>query len=200
MSRKISRALPSVVLLLLATFVLSVAWAQEGGKPAADQRPPEASGKPADEAQGASDEAAQAAGSPLGFFERLIGGRWEIEGSYQEFEWGVGKRSVISRTYFVLGGKAKRVAEGLWYWHPGAGEIRGVFTAVDMPVELFEYTTRFEDGRMISQLRGYASGDEETEYTEIFEFKEADSYEWSLFTGASEGGERVMGGTFHRSR
>ena len=32
--------------------------------------------------------------NPLAPFERLIGGQWHIEGSYQEFEWGLGKQSV----------------------------------------------------------------------------------------------------------
>lgn len=35
-------------------------------------------------------------------FSRLIGGEWQLEGSYQVFEWGVGKMSVKSRSYFMI--------------------------------------------------------------------------------------------------
>ena len=95
----------------------------------------------------------QSALDHLAPFEQLIGGQWYLEGSYQEFEWGVGRRSVRSRSYFIIEGEPKLVSEGIWFWHPGERQIRGVVTAIDMPVVFFDYTTRFEGNRMVSDLR-----------------------------------------------
>ena len=136
--------------------------------------------------------------NPLQPFERLIGGTWELEGSTQEFEWGVGRKFVVSRSYFIVDGNPRKVSEGFWYWHPGEKEIRGVFVAIDMPVQLFDYTTRFEGGKMISRLRSYTTGGEESVYTEIFHFKIDGQYEWSLYEGSDEGQAKAMGGTFIR--
>ena len=110
------------------------------------------------------------ADNPLAPFERLIGGRWAIEGSYQEFSWGVGKRSVTARGYFVFDGEARLVSEGSWYWHPGEKTIRGTFTATGMPVVLFDYTTRFEGDAMVSDLRAWDNEGKELHYRETWTF------------------------------
>lgn len=136
--------------------------------------------------------------NPLQPFEKLIGGKWELKGSAQEFEWGVGRKSVLSRSHFTVDGRSRKVSEGFWYWHPGSNEIRGVFVAVDMPVELFEYTTRFEGRKMISQLRSYTSEGDESLNTETFEFTTDGQYEWSLYDGGDETQAKVMSGTYVR--
>lgn len=136
--------------------------------------------------------------NPLSPFEKLIGGRWWLEGSYQEFEWGVGRRSVVARSFFVVDGRPKKVSEGFWYWHPGEKVIRGVFVAIDMPVELFDYTTKFEGSKMVSELRSFTGSGEEKAYTEIFEFTGADAYEWSLYSGSHEARKKEMGGAYTR--
>ena len=61
-----------------------------------------------------SEESATGSTDPLAPFERLVGGRWSIEGSYQEFEWGLGRRSVKARGYFVIDGEPMLVSEGMW--------------------------------------------------------------------------------------
>ncbi len=90
--------------------------------------------------------------NPLAGFERLIGGQWHLKGSYQEFEWGAGQRSVKAKSYFIFEGEPKLVSEGIWFWHPEAKEVRGIFTAVGMPVDLFEYKTHFESDSIVSDL------------------------------------------------
>jgi hypothetical protein len=140
----------------------------------------------------------QTSPNPLAPFERWIGGQWHLDGSYQEIEWGLGKRSVKSRSYFIVDGKPQLVSEGSWFWHPGEGQIKGVFTAVEMPVVFFDYTTRFEDGRMVNDLRSYDAAGNESLYVETWEFVDETHYEWTLLLETGSGLEKVMGGTYER--
>lgn len=144
-----------------------------------------------------SAQQTQAEPHPLAGFERLIGGRWHLGNSYQEFEWGVGRRSVKARSYFVVDGKPRLVSEGTWYWHPAEASIRGVFTAVDMPVDLFEYTSRFDGADLVSDLIAY-SGAVETAYVERWAFVDEAQFEWTLYAVTADGPQREMGGTYTR--
>jgi hypothetical protein len=145
-----------------------------------------------------SSGAEQLAGNPLMPFERLIGGEWHLEGSYQEFEWGVGRKSVKSRSYFMVDGSPKLVSEGIWFWHPGEKEIKGVFTAIHMPVTFFDYTTRFEDKKMVNDLRSYDSNGNEMVYAETWDFKDDMHFVWKLLSKTPDGLKEEMGGTYTR--
>ena len=114
---------------------------------------------------------------PLQPFERLIGGRWYLDESYQEFEWGVGRQSVRAWSYFVVDGEPKLVSEGYWYWHPGEKQIKGLFTAIEMPVVLFDYTTRFEGNTMVNDLKTFAANGNETIFAETWEFVDDTHFE-----------------------
>ncbi len=135
---------------------------------------------------------------PLAPFGQLIGGQWHLDNSYQEFEWGIGRRSVRARGYFLVDGKPKLVSEGGWFWHPGEQQIKGYFTAIDMPVVLFEYTTRFEPDRMVNELRAYGAKGDESNYMETWEFSEEGRIEWTLLQETPEGLQKQMGGTYTR--
>jgi hypothetical protein len=137
---------------------------------------------------------------PLASFERLIGGQWYLAGSYQEFEWGVGRRSVIARSYFVVEGIPKLVSEGVWYWHPEKKRIRGIFIAIDMPVEVFEYTTRFEGNSIVSELAAYNADGTKTMYKEVWEFLDDAHFAWTLFAETPEGLKEEMSGTYSRKQ
>lgn len=132
--------------------------------------------------------------SPLSGFDPYIGGEWQLGETYQVFEWGVGKKSVKSKSYFVMDGKPTLASEGYWFWHPGEETIIGYFTAVNMPASLFEYTTDFEDNRMISTLITYDDKGSVTKYKEIMDFKSEKNYEWSLY----QDNAKIMNGTFSR--
>ena len=136
--------------------------------------------------------------NPLAPFERLIGGQWHLEGSYSEFEWGLGRQSVITRSYFVVEGEPKLVSEGFWYWHPGEQAIKGAFTAIDMPVVFFDYTVRFEGDMMVADLVGYDAAGAASSYIETWEFTDDTHYVWKLFSETPDGPQEVMGGTFDR--
>jgi len=137
---------------------------------------------------------------PLAPFERLIGGKWHTEGSYQEFAWGVGRRSVTSSSYFLIDGEPRLVSEGLWYWHPGEERIKGVFTAVDMPVVLFDYTTRFEGDQMVNELLSYDASGSEHAYKETWNFTGGTHYVWKLYRMTPEGLREEMGATYEKKK
>lgn len=131
-------------------------------------------------------------------FSRLIGGEWHLEGSYQVFEWGIGKMSVKANSYFIVDGKPKLVSEGFWFWHPGEKKIKGYFTAIEMPVAFFDYTISFQGNKMVNQLKSYSPQGKEDNYIETWEFTDNDHYVWTLFSKTPEGKKRVMGGTYSR--
>ncbi|MGI9235555.1 MAG: hypothetical protein ACR2RD_18130 [Woeseiaceae bacterium] len=137
--------------------------------------------------------------NPLAKFDRLVGGRWHLEGSYQEFEWGVGHRSIIARSYFLVQGEPQLVSEGIWYWHPEEKRIKGVFTAINMPIEFFEYTTRFEGNSLVSELAAYDAEGNKSTYTEMWEFVDESHFVWTLFVETPEGPKKEMGGTYSRN-
>lgn len=134
--------------------------------------------------------------NPLSPFERLIGGQWHLENTYQEFEWGSGKQSVRGRSYQVKDGEASLVSEGLWFYHPGEGEIKGYFVGSGMGVDLIDYTTEINEERMVNDLTSY--GTYGGAYEEVWEFTGDDEYVWTLYQKTDDGRKKMMGGTFVR--
>ena len=113
--------------------------------------------------------------------------------------WGVGRQSVKARIYFIVDGQAKLVSEGAWYWHPGLQAIKGVFTAIDMPVVVFDYTTRFEGNTMLNDLKAYSENGNETVFKETWQFADNSQFEWKLTSILDDGSEAVMSGTYIRT-
>lgn len=140
----------------------------------------------------------QAEKNPLAPFEKLIGGKWVFEGGYQTVAWGLGKLSVKAKSYFVVDGAPQLVSEGQWFWHPGQQQIRGYFTAVQMPVVFFDYVTRFEDNKMISELKSYSAAGKEQRFLEVWDFTGDNRYEWSLLQKTENGNQTVMRNVFER--
>jgi len=146
----------------------------------------------------ASDARPQPAEDPLAGFAPFIGGQWRLEDSYTELEWGVSRRAIRARNYFVVDGQPKLVSEGFWFWHPGEQQIKGIFTAIDMPVVLFLYTTRFEGDTMISDLRAYAASGKETQFVETWKLEDDAHFAWTLSSETADGQEQSMSGTYTR--
>jgi len=122
--------------------------------------------------------------------DRMVG-TWEGQGSRHVFEWGVGRRVVKSRSFFPEGDDWVLVSEGWWYWDPAVEAIRGKLIAIDMPGELFEYTTRVGEHEIVHDL--VLHGDMGGTFIERWVFEE-DGYTWSL----EQDGERLMGGAYTR--
>lgn len=137
-------------------------------------------------------------GHKLAGFERLVGGRWHLGNGFLAFEWGPGRNSVRAKGYASAGGAEKIVSEGHWFWHPGERQIRGYITAIDMPVELFDFTTRFEGDRAVSDLVAFDANGTRAEYVETWEFLDAERYEWILWSKTPDGPKEIMRGTYTR--
>ena len=133
---------------------------------------------------------------PLESFGALVIGEWEAEDSRHVLEWGVGQRTIRSRSYFKSEDEWTLAGEGMWYWDPAQKTIRGVAVAVGMPVELFEYRSRVRDGEVVHDLvaQGAAGG----EYVERWTFAD-DEYRWTLEVEKEGGLEPIMGGVYQRA-
>ncbi len=143
-------------------------------------------------------ESPSAAPNPLLPFDRLIGGSWQLGNSTSEFEWGVGKRSVRGRSYLTIEGERILVSEGSWYWHPGSKQIRGSFTAINMPVVLFEYTTGFEGDTLFHDLLSYDQAGTEFRYLETWQFTDDSHYVWTLFEKTDDGNVEQMNAIYEK--
>ena len=122
------------------------------------------------------------------FGERMVG-TWESADSRHVFEWGVGRLAIRTRSYFEDGPRWRLVSEGFWYWDPTARAIRGVSVAVDMPVALFEYTSRIQGDEIVHDL--VTHGDMAGRYVERWIFQ-GDAYAWTL----EQGGARLAAGRY----
>lgn len=139
-------------------------------------------------------------GEHLAPYQKLVGGQWRMGSSYQTFEWGVGKLSVKSRQYVDGESQPILVSEGTWFWHPGASRIKGFFTAVDMPVLFFDYTTEFDGNVMRSELVAYEAEGRAKHYVEELVIVNELRLEWKLFAKTGEGLDEVMNGTYTREQ
>jgi hypothetical protein len=138
--------------------------------------------------------------NPLSDFSRLIGGEWHMDDSYTIFEWGVGQMSVKSEAYFITEGKSKLVSEGIWIWHPGEKQLKGYFTAIDMPFVFFDYTTNFQGDKMENDVISYSSGGIGQNFSETWEFTDHDHIIWTLYAINDEDKTKIMGGIYERTR
>lgn len=143
-------------------------------------------------------KATESGDHPLAAFESLVGGEWTLGDGYQVLEWGVGKRSVIARSYQRGPAGPRLVSEGSWFFHPGKGAIVGYFTAVDMGVALFEYTTKGVPGGLESEIVTWDEQGRDAQYLERWILQGEDQYHWQLMTRADDGLSTVSEGTFTR--
>ena len=135
---------------------------------------------------------------PMAPFKRLVGGEWHHGDTYQVFEWGVGRRNVRSFSYALVDGEYTLVSEGTWYWHPQENAFKGIFVAVGMGIDVFEYQTKFEDNTMVNKLKTFDADGNEEHHAETWEFIDENHYVWTLFSQTEDGPRKTMEGTFVR--
>jgi len=137
---------------------------------------------------------AQSEANPLKSFDWLIGSKWAAtDGNYHVFERGIGGKSVVAKSYAMVGDEAKLVSEGVWFYHPGAKGIRGYVLAENMPFVLMEYETRFENGKMINKLKTFDKGGKASYYhSEWTPNEKQDGYSWTLFSGEGDKLKKLM--------
>ncbi len=129
-------------------------------------------------------------------FGALVEGEWHGEDSRHVFEWGVGKRSLRSRSYQESEGGWNLVGEGMWFWDPGQATIRGIAVAIGMPVELFEYRSEVQGTEVVHDL--VAQGPAGGEYGERWVFADG-TYRWTLEVENEGQLEAIMGGAYQRT-
>ena len=122
--------------------------------------------------------------NPLEHFEFLVGGTWTSNTTQQTFEWGVGKKSIISKLYFTdtETEEPKLVGEINWFWHPGLELIKGYGTSIDMAMDFFDYTTTFETPtKMLNTFMAYGGEFNGVQQLETLEFFDTNKYKWTYF-------------------
>ena len=153
-------------------------------------------------AQPAPSQTAVEAAWELEGLERLVGGRWYLgDDSYHTFSWGVGGRSLKSESYFVTTGSETLVAEMTFFYHPGEQVVKGYGVAIDMGIDVFEYSIRFADDQIILDLQAFGPSAPDLTLQETWTFIDDDHYEWVLQGLDADGSwSRQMGGTYERRR
>lgn len=144
---------------------------------------------------------AQVSESPVSALERLVGGRWYIgNDSYNVFSWGVGRQSVIGEAYFVMPEGETLVSQTTFFYHPGRRTLVAYGVAVDMGIDVFEYTSIEARGdTLVLDLTAYGPQAPEGTQRETWTFIDDDHYEWVLWSRDEEGAwTQSMGGTFER--
>ena len=130
--------------------------------------------------------------------DRLVGGRWRLGESVQEYTWDMDRQQLNGRAWSTSAEGERLVSVGAWYYHPGKGSIVGSFVARDMGVALFEYTTRFEGDVMINEVVAWTPEGQASTYEEHWRFTGPDSYVWELYEAADAGPKKIMEGVFQR--
>ena len=141
---------------------------------------------------------AQSEANPLDSFEWLVGNKWVgADGNFHKFEWGLGRKSVVAKSYFIVDGEPKLVSEGLWFYNPEEKKIKGYFVADSMPFVFMEYTTEFENSMMSNQLKAVDKTGKATIYRSTWTpTPKRDGYSWVLFDNADGTKRTLMTGKF----
>lgn len=122
--------------------------------------------------------------NPLEHFDFLVGGTWTSNTTQQTFAWGIGKKSIISKLYFINteNNDLKLVGEINWFWHPGLEQIKGYGTSIDMAMDFFDYTTTFENpNKMLNTFMAYGGEFNGVQQLETLEFIDTNKYKWTYF-------------------
>ena len=143
----------------------------------------------------APEAAAGAASNPLAPFARLVGGEWHIGPYRHVYEWGIGRRTVVARTYDEQGQLA---SEARWVYHPGEQVIRGY--SVDAGGSPFEMTTRFEGEELHNRLKTFGADGKVTEWSARWVFTGDDRYDWTLHVETEDGPKQTMAASATRKR
>ena len=125
---------------------------------------------------------------------QLMVGTWTAPDSRHVHEWGVGRQTIRSRSYFPSGDGWKLVSEGMWYWDDEIQAIRGTLIAIDMPVSRFEYQTTVSGPVVTHTLRAF--GTSGGRYVETWTFA-GDGYTWRLQQAEGDGAT-IMSGSYQR--
>jgi hypothetical protein len=157
------------------------------------RQPRETTGGPA-EATSALLDTPQATAKELDPLSPLMKGDWEIETTRVDgtpwharsaFDWGLGKRSVLSRTWHIdADGNERVVTELRYFWHPGRRTLRMLGIGEDG--RLSDGTLRLEEDTLVFDYAMHTPGGS-TSVLERWQFKADGTFEQKLWTVADDG-------------
>jgi hypothetical protein len=149
------------------------------------------------------------ADKPLAGLDRLVGGCWvyvpngpddEIR-MLHKFEWELDGHALMARSYNPETSPPKQVSSDIWYWHPTEKVIRNLGVVMFGPEpSIFNYSAVTIDGNKMICDFSTADGDGQSDFREIWEFTDADHYDWKLYARTSEGGNEIRHGRFERQK
>lgn len=136
--------------------------------------------------------------NPLTNFAPIIGS-WTFGETIQKFTWGPGEKSVNVSQQAVKDNDTSIVTTGLFFYHPGDNSVKGYFSAVNMGIDLFEYTSvTFSGDTIFADLTTY--GDYGGEFKETWVATDADHWTWTLYQVGASAATQLMTGVFERAR
>lgn len=127
----------------------------------------------------------------------LAGGEWELNGRYQAFEWSLDKQLLTAKSYTIKQDTVQILSEGIFFWHPEKQVIKGFVKSINMPVDLFDYTTQAFEDSLQSKIFAYGYNGAVTEYMEIIHILNDSTYEWKLYEATRQ--KVLMQGIFKRT-
>ncbi|MEQ9265854.1 MAG: hypothetical protein RLN81_11570 [Balneolaceae bacterium] len=124
--------------------------------------------------------------NPLEGFSTLIDGEWYSGNMVQTYEWGVGKKSVISRGY-NLADTERILTETTWVWHPERKKIVGFGITRSSDIEFIEYEANFKNDTLKSVVWTYPEGIKEVSPTfELLVLQDVDKFTLKSFKEPDE--------------
>ncbi len=119
--------------------------------------------------------------NPMTHFSPYISDGWQSKETVQIYRWGPNQNSVFSESLNVGSSPPQLKASGLWYYDPSLNQIKGIFVAKDMPFVVLHYTTRFEEGRMLSEIISIDQNGRTRAYLEQQKLSAGgETYDWTL--------------------
>jgi hypothetical protein len=158
--------------------------------------------------QAASTDA-QSPPAALAPFGRMVGGEWRVRFSndtaqFDRWEWGAGRRSVVSETYGSSGDGQPWRALAVYYWHPGGKEIRVLSAHPSVPmlghgVATGTATISAEQMRAFMELRQSGSPDRPRRLEVRWDVRHPDAHRTTLLEKGESAYEELVRWEYARS-
>lgn len=145
---------------------------------------------------------AEDAPDPMAALGRLVGGAWYLQGgkplnAYHRYEWGVNKKILHVKSYAIGETEDRLFTESAYFWNPAKQKY--VTYAVAAGGEVYDGVMTV-DGSTFTLDFDHVSAKGSVAYHETWEFKDDDTYVWTLFRKTAEGLKQQIQATFKRKR
>jgi hypothetical protein len=127
-----------------------------------------------------ADEPSTPPADPLLPFARFVGGAWETEGDFKvhvAYEWGLNKKLLKIKSYFVGKNGPQLAYESVVYWHPQKKEV--VFQSISAQGGMFDGVMTPKGDVYTSVFTSY-EGDKVVPFRQTIEFLDDDHVLWTV--------------------